>query len=207
MSPRRYSMGRRADSAATTRQRIVESTLELHSANGILGTSWKDIAARADVSVGTVYKHFPSLDELLPACGALMMERYQPPGHDDAETLVAGSADPGERLAAVVAAVYGFYHRAGPAAEIDPRERRLPAIIEWEAYWADTLAGFVEVALRPLAPSPHTIAVASAMLDQRTFAALTARGVPADVAAWDITQMIMAWLGTAGTTTSSKETT
>lgn len=194
MSPRRYSMDRRADLAAATRRRIVESTLDLHTAKGILGTSWKNIAERADVSIGTVYKHFPSLDELLPACGALMMERYRPPGPEDAEALAGASADPAERLAAVVATVFDFYERAGPSAEIDPRERMLAAIQEWESYWAETLAAFVAAALRPLSPSAATIAVASALLDQRTFAALSARGIAPRQAAAEVTGMIMARL-------------
>ncbi|HET8822384.1 MAG TPA: helix-turn-helix domain-containing protein [Thermoleophilaceae bacterium] len=44
-----------------------------HGENGIFGTSWQDIAKEADVSVATVYADFPSLDELLPACGALVI--------------------------------------------------------------------------------------------------------------------------------------
>ena len=53
-------MDKRRAAVEETRQRILEATLALHTEKGIFGTSWQDIAKRADVSVGTVYKHFPS---------------------------------------------------------------------------------------------------------------------------------------------------
>jgi AcrR family transcriptional regulator len=194
MSPRRYTMKNREDAAAETRRRIVESTLELHSRNGVLGTSWKDIAAHADVSVGTVYKHFPTLDALLPACGALMMERFRPPSPEEAGRIAGESADPAQRLRRVVGEVFSFYDRAGPAAEVDPRERKLESIREWEAYWAETIAAFLGAALAPLAPSDQAIAFAGGLLDQRAFAAFRARGISTDVAITEVTRMILAWL-------------
>ncbi|HET8951451.1 MAG TPA: helix-turn-helix domain-containing protein, partial [Solirubrobacteraceae bacterium] len=66
MPPRNYDMSKRAAAAGLTRRRIVDATRELHTERGIAGTSWDDIAARAGVGVGTVYRHFPSLDELVP---------------------------------------------------------------------------------------------------------------------------------------------
>ena len=72
-------MTRRAAARNHTRERIVEATAKLHGERGVLGTSWQDIAREADVSVSTVYAHFPSLDELLPACGQLVMSRVRPP--------------------------------------------------------------------------------------------------------------------------------
>ena len=77
-------MDKRKAAVQETRQRIVEATLALHAEKGIFGTSWQDIARRADVSVGTVYKHFPSLDELVPACGELMYAITRPPSLEDA---------------------------------------------------------------------------------------------------------------------------
>ena len=86
LTPRKYSMDKRKAAAEQTRQRILEATLALHSEKGIFGTSWQDIARRADVSVNTVYKHFPSLDELVPACGELMYAITRPPSLEDART-------------------------------------------------------------------------------------------------------------------------
>ena len=73
-------MSRRAAAVAQTRKRIVDATLELHGEQGIAATSWDDIAARAGVGVGTVYRHFPSLDELVPASGEITMQVLALPG-------------------------------------------------------------------------------------------------------------------------------
>src|SRR5260370_19161268 len=79
MAPRRYRMERRAEGAEETRQRIVQATMALHTAQGVLATSHKDIAARADVSVGTVYHHFPTVDSIVRACGAHVRDLHPLP--------------------------------------------------------------------------------------------------------------------------------
>ena len=109
MTPRKYSMDKRKAAAEETRRRILEATLALHSEKGIFGTSWKDIAQRADVSVNTVYKHFPSLDELVPACGELMYAITRPPSLEDAPRIFAGVSSLGERLGRLVEELFDFY--------------------------------------------------------------------------------------------------
>src|SRR5918994_6689252 len=97
MSPRKYDMSRRASAAAETRDRIVEATIALHGEQGIAATSYDDIAARAGVGVGPVYRHFPSLDELIPACGEITMQVLALP---DPATMPAGfehATQPAER--------------------------------------------------------------------------------------------------------------
>src|ERR1041385_741558 len=78
MAPRIYRMDSRAETAQQTRERIVAATLELHAARGVLAVSHKDIAERADVSVGTVYHHFPTRTELVHACGARSAALFAP---------------------------------------------------------------------------------------------------------------------------------
>jgi AcrR family transcriptional regulator len=58
MTPRPYRLGRRAESAEETLRRIVRATYTLHCEQGVAATTMKQIARRADVSVGTVYHHF-----------------------------------------------------------------------------------------------------------------------------------------------------
>jgi AcrR family transcriptional regulator len=55
-----------------------------------MATSMQDIAARAEVSLGTVYRHFPSLDELIPACGGRNMGVNPPPTAEVFEDLQSG---------------------------------------------------------------------------------------------------------------------
>src|SRR5438093_12453937 len=80
MAPRTYRMTRRAAANAETRRRIVDAAIALHAEKGILGTSWPDIARRADVALGTVYRYFPSLDQLVPACTSENAALVRPPG-------------------------------------------------------------------------------------------------------------------------------
>ncbi|HWM08394.1 MAG TPA: helix-turn-helix domain-containing protein, partial [Solirubrobacteraceae bacterium] len=87
-------MTRRASTAAQTRQRIVDATLELHGEQGIAATSWDDIAARAGVGVGTVYRHFPSLDELIPACGDITRQVLALPDPARVQALFGGADGP-----------------------------------------------------------------------------------------------------------------
>src|SRR5918999_315857 len=98
MSPRKYDMTRRASAVAQTRRRIIDATRELHTEQGIAATSWDDIAARAGVGVGTVYRHFPSIDELVPACGEISMQVVAPPDPEEAPARFDGADAPAERV-------------------------------------------------------------------------------------------------------------
>ena len=90
-------MKKRAAAVAQTRQRIIAAARELHGERGIAATSWDDIAARAGVGVGTVYRHFPSLDELIPACGAITMQVIALPDPASVPALFERAAEPAER--------------------------------------------------------------------------------------------------------------
>src|SRR5918992_1802680 len=131
LAPRKYSMEKRRAAVEETRRRIVEATLALHTEKGMFDASWKDIAERADVSVATVYKHFPSLDELVPACGALIMTITDPPSLEDAPRIFGDARTLEERLGRLVSEMFGFYERGEPYMEVGPKERRLPAVREW----------------------------------------------------------------------------
>lgn len=65
---RKYEQKERATSAARTRKRIIEVTVALHASVGPGRTSIAQIAERAGVQRHTVYRHFPSRQELLAAC-------------------------------------------------------------------------------------------------------------------------------------------
>src|SRR5579884_4264099 len=70
MAPRKYRSPTRTRNREQTRERIVKATVELHRERGILDTTHAMIAGRADVSVPTVYNHFPTRGDLVKACGA-----------------------------------------------------------------------------------------------------------------------------------------
>jgi AcrR family transcriptional regulator len=176
-------MSKRAQAREETRRRIVEATARLHAEHGVLGTSWKQIAHEADVSVATVYAHFPSLDELLPACGSLVMERVRPPSPEEAAAVVGDAEALEERLARVARELFDFYERGGAYIEVDVRERRLPEMQRWEQYLLDLVAAFVREALAGTGVSGATFASVCALLDLPTFKAFRARGVSPQAAA------------------------
>jgi AcrR family transcriptional regulator len=177
-------MTKRAAAREETRRRIVEATARLHGERGVLGTSWQDIAAEADVSVATVYKHFPSLDELLPACGALVMERARPPRPEEAAELLAGARGVAERLRRVADELFAYYERGGAHLDVDARERNeLPGMREWEEGQRALVAAFVREALRPAGADSSTVRLASAFFDLPTYRALRARRIGRERAA------------------------
>jgi AcrR family transcriptional regulator len=194
VTPRKYTMDKRRAAAEATRRRILEATLALHAEKGIFGTSWQDIAQRADVSVGTVYKHFPSLDELVPACGELMYTITRPPSLEDAPEIFAGASSLEERLERLVFELFDFYERGAPYIETDFQERRLPAVAEWEAYMRATIAGFVREALVSAGPDERMVQAVSALLDFSTFKSFLDRDIQKDRAAKTMSEVLLCWI-------------
>jgi AcrR family transcriptional regulator len=194
LAPRKYTMDRRKAAVEETRRRILEATLALHSEKGIFGTSWQDIARRADVSVGTVYKHFPSLDALVPACGELMYAITRPPSLEDAPEIFAGAHTLEERLGRLVSELFDFYERGAPYIETDFQERQLPVVREWEAYMRATIAGLAREALLPAGPDESTVGAVSALLDFPTFKSFMDRDIPKEQAAKTMNEVLLCWV-------------
>jgi AcrR family transcriptional regulator len=194
LAPRKYSMDKRKAAVEDTRQRILEAALALHSEKGIFGTSWQDIAHRADVSVGTVYKHFPSLDELVPACGELAYAIISPPSLEDAPQIFAEANSLEERLGRLISELYAFYERGAPYIETDFQERRLAAVVEWEAYMRSTIAGLVREALVCAEPDEHTVQSVSALLDFSTFKSFLDRDIHKEQAAKTMSEVLLCWI-------------
>jgi AcrR family transcriptional regulator len=187
-------MSRRAASRNETRNRIVEATAKLHGERGVLGTTWPDIAREADVSVSTVYAHFPSLDELLPACGQLVMSRVRPPAASDAGEIIGDARATRERLLRVARALFSFYERGGPHIEVDIRERQLPGMREWEESQRATVAGLVRAALVDEATTAAGLRLISAFFDLPTYKALRRRGVSTKRAAETVAEVALGLL-------------
>jgi AcrR family transcriptional regulator len=194
LAPRKYTMDKRKAAVEETRRRILEAALALHAEKGIFGTSWQDIAHRADVSVGTVYKHFPSLDELVPACGELAYVILRPPSLEDAPQIFADAASLEKRLGRLIEALFAFYERGAPYIETDFQERRLPAVVEWEAYMRATIAGLVREALVSAEPDEHTVHSVSALLDFSTFKSFLDRDIQKEQAAKTISEVLLCWI-------------
>lgn len=105
--PRAYTLKRRAEKQAETRQRIVEAAVALHGSVGPARTSLSVVAERAGVQRHTLYAHFPDERSLAMACSGLTLERDPLP---DPAALLDGA--PGlPRLGPGIGAWYGWFAR------------------------------------------------------------------------------------------------
>ena len=171
-------MGKRAAAAAETRRRIVDATRQLHAEQGIAATSWEHIAERAGVGVGTVYRHFPSPDELIPACGQVVAEIVALPSAEEAVAAFAGVRGREARLARLASEVFAIYERGAPALRAVRREPDVhPAVRQTADALDATLDALVDAALAPLDVGEPQRRLARAVLDLGTWDALRAQGV------------------------------
>jgi AcrR family transcriptional regulator len=104
---RTYTLKRRAEQQAETRQRIVQAAVELHGSVGPAQTTVSMVAERAGVQRHTFYAHFPDERSLLLACSGLAYERDPPPDAAPWRSI----ADRGERLRTGLRAIYDWYER------------------------------------------------------------------------------------------------
>src|SRR5919109_718318 len=178
MSPRKYDMSRRSASVEETRRRIVEATIELHTSQGILATSWEEIARQADVAPATVYRHFPTLDELLPACGELGRRKLALPSDEEIAERFRGIRSRRERLRRLVDELFDLYERGGDVLRAVRRERALLAPLQEDnERIEERLDALTAAALEPFKLGEHDTAVVRALTDHDAWAALRERGI------------------------------
>lgn len=129
---RTYRMNKRADAQDVTRQRIVDTAIELHQTIGPAATTFSEIARRADVGRVTVYRHFPDENALAQACSGHYFALHPAP----VPALWESIADPVDRLHDALTDIYR-YHRATEAmitrALADSREH--PVMEPYHAHW------------------------------------------------------------------------
>lgn len=88
-----------------TRRRITEAAVELHTSVGPARTTVSAVAERAGVQRHTVYRHFPTEEELFAACSAHFDELHPMPDG----SAWRGEADPAVRLETALAQLYDHY--------------------------------------------------------------------------------------------------
>ncbi len=107
MTPRAYSMRRRAEQVAQTRARIIDAAVEVFAKRGARGTTMTEVASVADVATATVTNHFATPELLLQAVVERLMATIEIP--DD--RIFAGARSTSARLRALTAAMFAFYER------------------------------------------------------------------------------------------------
>ena len=93
------------DSTTTTRERLLEATVEVLARSGARKLSLSDVAATAGVSRPTLYRWFPSKDALLEAFGVYEQQKYDA---GIAEAVAGLESD--ARLDAVLRFIVEFQH-------------------------------------------------------------------------------------------------
>lgn len=184
---RQYRQGRRSEGAEETRRRIVQATFDLHNEQGIAATSMKEIAARAGVSVGSVYHHFPSYDDAIAACGAHAFALAPLPGPE----LFAGLAGRFERVTAAVAAQFATYAALPAMGSVIADQERLPVLKGFVAQEAALRRALAAEAIGADGPAADTLA---ALMAHGAFDAFTRQGLPPEAAAARVAEVANAWL-------------
>ena len=124
----KYNLKARAERQQQTRQRIVETAMELHRIHGPAQTTITNIAKRAGVQRRTVYNHFPDELSLFKACSAHNRALNPPPDPESWKLI----PDLEERLRTALAEVYAYYRRNEQMianvlrdAQVNPNVRRV----------------------------------------------------------------------------------
>jgi AcrR family transcriptional regulator len=110
---RDYRMQKRAEARDQVRERIVEATMRLHDEKGVVPTTFAEIAERAGVGPATVSRHFPTLGDLVRACGVHVWHEMRPPTPDTVASVFAEAKTGRDRLVRLVEELDAFYAR-GP---------------------------------------------------------------------------------------------
>ena len=138
MAPRAYALGKRAGTAADTRNRILRVAMASFSTRGIPGTTLARVAREADVSRGTILHHFGSAEGLLDAVLDQLLVEMQMP---DARIL-EGARTREERVGRFVEALARLYDRTSDWwRAFEPNLSDHPVLKAREAtFWADLYA-------------------------------------------------------------------
>jgi AcrR family transcriptional regulator len=184
-------MSRRAETVASTRERIIDATVAAHRELGIQATSWNEIARRAGVGVGTVYRHFRSIDELVPACGEVVAATLALPQGEEVNALFAGTRSVSARVERLVSEAFGVYERGAPFIKnVRTEHRDLPALEPWHRQIEDALDALTRDALEPVAPDRRTFDVVRALIDVGTWDAFRTRGFTSEQARDAVEELI-----------------
>ena len=187
MSPRRYRLGRRAETAEETRRRIVDATFQLHGERGIGGTTLRDIARRADVAIGTLYNYFPTYDDVIIACGRLSAQLAAPP----TTAIFDGVDDSDDRVRILVREVFALYSRMPGFGRVRAERDKFEPVEGFCREEETQRRALVDAAFRGARAGRRVRALAFALLDFNTWQNLLASGLSQSAAVDEITNVLL----------------
>ncbi|MCA8881857.1 MAG: TetR/AcrR family transcriptional regulator [Rhodobacteraceae bacterium] len=161
---RAYRMKTRAAAREETRERIVRATMALHDEQGIASTTFADVAERAGVGAATVLRHFPSVGDLVSACGQHVAAEMRPPMPDHADAAFAGLTTTRSRIARLVAELDAFYGRGETRLIAAANDRaRIPELGRFLDMVEAGIDAWIRTALVDENPDDTTVAVLMAL--------------------------------------------
>jgi AcrR family transcriptional regulator len=194
VTPRAYSLARRAASSAATRRRILDAAVATYRERGIEGARIAEIAARADVSRGTVLNHFGSPDGLL---GAVLDEVLASLDMPD-ERVLEGATSDDDRIRRFLEAILRFNDRSGEWWAVFTDERHnlpdIPALKAKEQQFWEQLGKLQIAALGPLVTDRVFAATLAGTMQSGLVFTLRGAGLSLDEAIEVTTTMLLAIL-------------
>jgi AcrR family transcriptional regulator len=195
VTPRAYTQRRRAETAAATRESIVDAAVEVYREKGAAGATMKAIADRADVSRGTILHHFGDADGLLDA----VMDRAVAELDMPDERILDGLDERDARIRRYVAAMVAFFRRSTPWWRVFESVIERPGARAREAAYFADVGRLQAAALGPelAADAALQTAIGSA-LHPATMGSLLwqleQNGVPADEAARVVEDYVLGFI-------------
>jgi AcrR family transcriptional regulator len=109
------------------------------------------------------YRHFPSLDELIPACGEITMQVVALTDPATMPALFEHATEPAERVERLVGEAFAIYERGAPELQAIRRDADAhPRVADDRDRLDATLSALVDTALGPLDATQQDRAVARA---------------------------------------------
>ena len=179
---RTYASPLRVEQAAATRDRILAATVELLQRADPGAFGMQDVADRAGVSVRTVYRAFPTKDDLLDGVLATIKERFEgiagepPTTRAEFDTSVPGAVRAVYELEPLYRAL--FATAAGREVHTGTAAARHPSI---QAAFADELEGLPEDQVRLIVSLLHLVTSSRSVLWLKDYAGLDSREASAAV--------------------------
>ena len=172
-------MSDRAVQFHKTRDRIVHAAVRLHGEAGVRQTSWEAIGKRAGVSTATVYRHFPTLDALIPACAqAAFAAGAQLPTSAQLAGLFTGLTTASQRLERVITESCRCYERGEGWLDASRKEAAgVPALADAVRTQDRALDALIAAAVGSQT-ARHKKWVLKALLDFPFWKSLVEAGVP-----------------------------
>ena len=188
--PRRYRMKSRASAIEDTQARIVAAAKALQAEQGVQGTSYDEIARRAGVAQATVYRHFPTLEDLIPACARsiVVLQSLTP---ESIANIFQNRTAPLQRIEWLIQGTCECYERDGGWLQAARREGDLiPALSQVVHVQQSSLRELVQAAMRDIPVSEHSVRVLAALIDFPLWKSLRDEGLSAADATSQVLELV-----------------